>query len=319
MRQKYTIAALLCFAQLPLLAACSFEQGNPSETQTSASMAALFGCDTPAEGTGSICDLGNGAVLFQVTLPSNQMYVELFSRQNGVQNVAAGIGANVADNGDGTSTYYLQRGGYSEGDSIEYRFYSYLPNAPGVFTPGPAEQNWYSTTYGSTGGSEDIPVLKDATLILSSYGYGYVPDDNFGANTTVDTGSYHHTAKGLLGYSLSAIPASASVTKAEIVVPSVSSPNGPNPTIALNDVTNSSSWQEMTVTWNTAPAATYFDDFTLDTTLVNRLDVTSLVADAVADGDSEVSFLISYVNSNVFIASKESTTAQPTYLHVEYD
>lgn len=96
----------------------------------------------------SLRDLGNGQVAFEIKLPSNQQFVQVFARQNGQQNVAEAITPSAQSNGDGTSTYRYVRGGYQQGDLIEYRFYSYLPSASGVFTPGTTENNWTSYKYG---------------------------------------------------------------------------------------------------------------------------------------------------------------------------
>jgi hypothetical protein len=106
--------------------------------------AALSGsdCPRPAVHRANSCSSASGTIKFQVTLPSGQAYVEVFSRQNGIQNVANNIVGSASDNGDGTSTYSFERSGYLASDHVEYRFYSYLPNAPGLFTPGPAEQVW---------------------------------------------------------------------------------------------------------------------------------------------------------------------------------
>ena len=89
-------------------------------------------------------DLGNGSVAYSVVLPSGQAYVEVFARQNGIQNVAQNIVGSEVANGDGTSTYRYVNPGYAASDAIEYRFYSYLPSSPGVFTPGPIENLWIS-------------------------------------------------------------------------------------------------------------------------------------------------------------------------------
>jgi hypothetical protein len=97
----------------------------------------------------SATDLGNGSVAFAVVLPAGQDYVELFVRQNGIQNVAQNIVASEQDNGDGTSTYSYIQSGYRACDALDYRFYSYLPASPGVFTPGPIERLWLSSTYGT--------------------------------------------------------------------------------------------------------------------------------------------------------------------------
>lgn len=96
----------------------------------------------------AVRDLGNGQVSFEIKLPTNQQFVQVFARQNGQQNIAEAITASAQTNGDGTSTYTYVRGGYQKGDKIEYRFYSYLPSQSGVFTPGTTESSWKSYQYG---------------------------------------------------------------------------------------------------------------------------------------------------------------------------
>jgi hypothetical protein len=120
---------------------------------------AMTACVTPALGEGAFCDLGDGDVQLSVTLQSGQAYVEVFARTNGIQNVATNIVGSGVDHGDGSTTYTLTREGYSPADLVEYRFYSYLPASPGVFTPGPVEQEWLSVVVGA--GAVDVPVLKD--------------------------------------------------------------------------------------------------------------------------------------------------------------
>src|SRR5258706_10748812 len=67
--------------------------------------------------------LEGGRVEYRVVLPRGQAYVELFVRQNGIQNVASEITSHGVDNGDGTATYGLTVSGYRQGDALEYRFY----------------------------------------------------------------------------------------------------------------------------------------------------------------------------------------------------
>ncbi len=84
-------------------------------------------------------DLGNGQVLLSVRLPLNQNYVEVFARQNGLQNVAQNIATSAISDGY-SDTYYFVDTGLKPKDLLEYRFYSYT--GPGVFTPGPTEATW---------------------------------------------------------------------------------------------------------------------------------------------------------------------------------
>lgn len=272
-------------------------------------------CSVPANNSGNVCNLGGGQLKFQVTLPSGQQYVEVFARQNGQQNVAVAIQGNAQNNGNGTTTYSLTRSGYAASDKVEYRFYSYKPASPGVFTPGPAEQVWY-------GYLASVPVTKDAAVILNSYGLGYVPNQNFGSASSVDIGEYHLTSEGLFGYGLSAVPAGATVTKAELVLPSTTyAPIAANVNMVLNKVT--SAWSESTVTWNTKPSYSVLGDVVVNHAAETRLDVTGAVNGAVAAG--EVSFALqcsaaSPSTDNVFIQSKENTSAgaQRTSLTVHY-
>lgn len=105
--------------------------------------------------------LTNGNLRFSVTFPAPQFYVEVFSRKNGIQNVAQNIVASQVQNGDGTFTYSLTRNAslYQNGNQVTVRFYSYRSGQPGVFTPGPAETVWSDTfTYGSTNCTPQAPV-----------------------------------------------------------------------------------------------------------------------------------------------------------------
>jgi hypothetical protein len=318
----FSTRPLLLIAALSALSVACAEPDLEGDVSLEGSSAALSGCADPASGSGTICDLGDGSVRFSVTLPSGQQYVEVFSRQNGLQNVATNIVKNASVHADGTTTYSLQRAGYQIGDNVEYRFYSYLPRSPGRFTPGPREMIWQSYTLCEEEEQPepvavDLAVTKDASLILSSYAYGFVPDRNFGANSSVDVGSYHHDSRALFGYGLGDLDASQTVTKAELVIPALSMTGSGTGTFKLLGVTDSAAWSESTVTWNTTPAATLFAEFSVDVGVENRLDVTHLVAEAVASGDSEVSFLLTALQNNIFIDSKERVDGRPTYLHVE--
>ncbi len=122
--------------------------------------------------------LSNGDVEFKVTLPGQQQYVEVFVRQDGVQNVAQNIVGSAVANGDGTYTYkYVKAAShFDDGDVLVTRFYSYKPNSAGVFTPGPGENVWSApfvygvTCEGSCAAQPDIPIWRqtgvcsDATL-----------------------------------------------------------------------------------------------------------------------------------------------------------
>ena len=96
------------------------------------------GSEARAAQTGTATDLGDGGVEFDITLPSGQAFVQLFVRQNGIQNVALEITRHATDRGDGSTVYGLAIPHYYRvGDRIEYRFYSYLPASPRSLYAGP--------------------------------------------------------------------------------------------------------------------------------------------------------------------------------------
>jgi hypothetical protein len=111
--------------------------------------------------------LGEGQVRYSVTLPAGQNYVELFVRQNGIQNVAQNIVASGVADGAGTTTYSFITTGNQVGDALEYRFYSYT--GPGVFTPGPEENHWAqlnyqeARTFETSTGSYELGTQTDST------------------------------------------------------------------------------------------------------------------------------------------------------------
>ncbi|HLP40690.1 MAG TPA: DNRLRE domain-containing protein [Fibrobacteria bacterium] len=260
-------------------------------------------------------DMGNGTIVFEVKLPMSQQYVEVFVRQNGIQNVAQNIVDKVDYNHDGTVTYKYVGSGYKAGDVVEYRFYSYAPNSQGVFTPGPIENSWNKLTVSLS--SYIAPVTKDASLILSSYCCGFVPDRNFGSSSTVDAGTYHHTAKGAFGFSLGVVPSGKVVTEALLVLPGISSAGGSVGSVDINKVNNSASWQESTVTWNNAPSYTYFNTFKLPAQGAASIDITELVSAAVSMGESEISIMMTPVTNNYFVDSKENASGKSAYIYIK--
>jgi hypothetical protein len=90
--------------------------------------------------------LANGDVQLNVTLNARQAYVEAFGQRSGVQNVSGNIVSSEVNNGDGTFSYkrVVPASQYHAGDVVKVRFYSYLANSPGVFTPGPIDQVWFA-------------------------------------------------------------------------------------------------------------------------------------------------------------------------------
>lgn len=86
----------------------------------------------------------NGDVKLSVTYNQSQYYVEVFVRKNNIQTIAQNIVGSGINNGAGSYTYSYTypASNFVTGDKIVTRFYSYVFNQPGVFTPGPAEQVW---------------------------------------------------------------------------------------------------------------------------------------------------------------------------------
>ncbi len=308
-RRTRTLALLGGLALAASLAACQPEDDESLDSVHRA----LAACVAPALQTGNVCGAGGGQLIFQVTLPGDQQYVEVFARQNGVQNVATAIHASGVGNGDGTTTYSFSRSGYAASDRVEYRFYSYRPGAPCVFTPGTAEATWY----GHIGA---VPVSKDAAVIASSYGTGPVPNRNFGGAATVDIGEYHLTSEGLFGYALAGrVPSGATVQRAELVIPAADSPGGSTVTLRLNQV--SAPWSESTVTWNNKPAYGFVGEVAVHEGVENHLDVTGQVAAALASGEVSFALQPSQASSsvdNVFIDAKEKPGGAPTSLSVHW-
>ena len=110
---------------------------------------AAFAGTASANETSSATDLGDGTLEYAIVLPSGQAFVQLFVRQNGIQNIALDITHLATDLGDGTTRYALTINDYYKvGEILEYRFYHYLPNSPGLFTPGPIENEWRWIRYG---------------------------------------------------------------------------------------------------------------------------------------------------------------------------
>jgi hypothetical protein len=315
------VGSLALLSSLVLVPGCV---GDESTEATTAVEQSLGGgaCALPALGQVNACDLGGGKLELRVTLPSGERYVEVFARQNGIQNVAQAIAGFGVDHGDGSTTYVFTGSGYAAGDRVEYRFYSYLPDAPGVFTPGPAEQVWVATTVAApVAHVTNVPVAKDAAVVYSSYATGPSADRNFGSATTVDIGEYHLTSEGLFGYSLGVLPAGAVVTKAELVVPASFAPGGPTVSMRVGRVLGA--WSESTVTWNQKPAYAFAGDQILTGGVESRVDVTAIVRAALAAGATDVSVVLApspaaSSTDNLFIDAKEKSGGKPTFLAIEW-
>ncbi|MEK8024056.1 MAG: hypothetical protein AAB229_09645 [Candidatus Hydrogenedentota bacterium] len=103
-------------------------------------------------------DLSGGRCRFSANFSRPQAWIEIFIRRNGAQIFAGSIMASQARLVDGTYSYEHVLGGFSAGDFIEHRFYSYAAGAPGVFTPGPSENAWNSRSYSGGGSAGASPL-----------------------------------------------------------------------------------------------------------------------------------------------------------------
>lgn len=145
-----------------LLFACTFASNasdHGEEHTGSTQQAATIGA--PGSGQpGGVCGyverLANGDVQLAIKFPVAQADVQVFAKQNGVQNVAqAMLGFH---NADGTFTYrvIIPASKYKAGDKIAARFYSAVAGQPGVFSPGPTDATWLpDLAYGSASCAED--------------------------------------------------------------------------------------------------------------------------------------------------------------------
>jgi len=310
----HPLGIIASVAVVSALAGCMSDAGDLAVA--SASLGAA--CAAPALGGGAACDLGNGRLGFQVTLPKGQQYVEVFARQNGIQNVAVAIQGSAVDHGDGTATYAFVRDGYRPGDLVEYRFYSYLPRSPGVFTPGPIEWRWYLA---ADAGTTNVRIAKDATVVYTSLGTGPAADRNFGSETGVTIGEYHITSEGLFGYELPALREGGAITHAEWVIPTAHAPGGPVAHLRLNRI--AAPWWEGEVTWNTRPPYAFLGEIGVTSDAETRIDVTDEVAAAVA-GDGALGFALQPSTAlpptidNIFLDSRETSGGKPPYLAIEW-
>jgi CubicO group peptidase (beta-lactamase class C family) len=133
--------------------------------------------------------LANGDMLFSVTFPKKQQYVEAFVQQNGIQNVAGNIVSSEVNNGDGTYTYQRVKAAssYRAGDLIRARFYSYAANSPGVFTPGPTSATWTPNyVYGQGTTCVPVPPATNIQLTAASATASSIEGSNWVASKAID-------------------------------------------------------------------------------------------------------------------------------------
>jgi hypothetical protein len=127
--------------------------------------------------------LANGDMKYSVTFPARQAYVEVFVRQNGVQNISGNIVGSQVANADGTYTYSrtVPASQHRVGDALGARFYSYVsPGGTTVFTPGPIEQVWLPDyIYGS--GPECLPTSTCHPYVTSRVDGGLTFEVHFPA------------------------------------------------------------------------------------------------------------------------------------------
>lgn len=139
----------------------------------------LFGT-LNAQAEDYISQLANGDLVFEVTYEAPQAYVEVFSQKNGAQNIAQNIVGSEQPNGDGTFTYSLtvSASGYTDGDAVVARFYSYEPGMPGGFIPGPDPSVWTAPYIYGSEPSEPAEVCKSSVIQSGTYtSYVDVLDD----------------------------------------------------------------------------------------------------------------------------------------------
>jgi hypothetical protein len=123
-----------------------------------------------ADSSEKISQLKNGEIKFEVTYTEPKEYVEVFIKQNDVQNVSMDITNSVVANVDGTYSYQLIHPGYAAGDLIAARFYSHA-NLEEEFTPAqflPGFVTWgKSVIYTNpAGGSPYVTELANGKVLF---------------------------------------------------------------------------------------------------------------------------------------------------------
>lgn len=123
-----------------------------------------------ANSSEKISELANGNIKFEVTYAEPKEYVEVFIKQNDIQNAALDITNSVIANVDGTYSYHLVRAGYAAGDLVNARFYSHA-NGVQEFTPTqflPGFITWSKSVIYSnpTAGSPYITELANGKILF---------------------------------------------------------------------------------------------------------------------------------------------------------
>ncbi len=128
-----------------------------------------------------------------IVLPTGQTYVEMFAKKNGVLNVATNITSSAIDNGDGTSTYSLILNGYTSGDVIEYRSYSYVAGQSSIFTPGADASVWKTMNYGGFTTADANYILGAHDGVFTEVVYSNKREHTMPMFwTSMGQGGYHH-------------------------------------------------------------------------------------------------------------------------------
>lgn len=122
----------------------------------------------------TIAPVAGGGATFSIRLPERKNTVHLFTRRNGAQDYVVtdvqGVAGAEINNGDGTYTYRITRpSGYSTGNLVDARFYSFTPATGQLFHPGPGETNWTTISYNQgTGTSSSTPASSSSSSVPPS-------------------------------------------------------------------------------------------------------------------------------------------------------
>jgi hypothetical protein len=111
----------------------------------------------------SFAELPNGSVEVSLTLSTPQAYAEAFIRDGSTQVAAGNVAPAGVANFDGTVTYShtVPASAFKTGNSVTFRWYSYIAGHPGVFTPGPTASTWFpGFTYGVPPTSDCSPRVE---------------------------------------------------------------------------------------------------------------------------------------------------------------
>lgn len=143
----------------------------------------------------------------------------------------------------------------------------------------------------------DSDTGKDAYLRSLSPDTNYGTHPDFNSEAVTNSGNYV-AVRSVIDFDLSSIPSTADIREAKLYLYTYNSPrtgqhNGTNLSY-LQRVT--SNWDEMTVTWNTAPATTILHQVTLPTsTSVDEnyiVDLKELLQDYITDKEHSYGFML---------------------------